>query len=217
MSAGFGGTSFASAFAEASPHSTVDDRASIMLFQDPAQRGDAQVTETLETKPSLVVAIDFLFWYAYNAPGARLDYVEAGLRSLAKVVASGATLVVGDVPRIVTAPLLIPSEAVPSISDMAQINARIHEWGAALSNVVVVPFAAWAEPLAAGEKIEVTPGEWLPASELVNSDGLHPNALGVWNVLRRVDQTMESQRGTPADALVFVRPAAEPQPVVGSP
>lgn len=207
MSAGFGGTALADAFAAAAPGATIDDQASVLVFQDAPAIGGEQVDAALATPPQLVIAIDFLFWHAYNGDGpARLARVEQGLADLARLRAAGALVVVGDIPRITTAPLLIPPAAVPSVEDLAAINARIAAWGQA-PGTLVVPFASWAEPLAAGGMIELTPGERVPAATLVTGDGLHPNALGVWNVLQRVDAEMERRLGTPPGALVFARPA----------
>ena len=206
MSAGFGGTPLAEAFAAAAPGATIDDEASVFVFQDAPARGREQVDAALVTPPQLVVAIDFLFWHAYNGDGPeRLTRVEQGLADLARLRDAGALVVVGDIPRITTSPLLIPASAVPSVDDLATINARIHAWGDA-PGTLVVPFASWAEPLAAGGDVEISPTERVPAASLVTEDGLHPNALGVWNVLHRVDAEMERRLGTPAAALVFARP-----------
>jgi hypothetical protein len=61
--------------------------------------------------------------------------------------------------------------------------------------------------LAAGGEIEISPTETVPASTLIALDGLHANPLGVWVLLNRLDQLIETKLpGTPNDALVFVRP-----------
>jgi len=70
-----------------------------------------------------------------------------------------------------------------------------------------IAFASWAEPLAAGGEIEISPGERVPAQTLVSPDGLHVNSLGAWALLDRLDQWIEQRLpGTPKDALVFIRP-----------
>ncbi|MEZ4364818.1 MAG: hypothetical protein R2939_00860 [Kofleriaceae bacterium] len=210
MSAGFGGTPFATALAEAAPTAVVTSHASVFMFQDAVASGTSQVTEALADEAELVFAIDYLFWDAYNgaSPDDRLARVDRGLADLARLRDAGAVVVVGDVPRIVTAsPMLIPPDAVPPGDELATINQRIRAWGRGHPRVLVVPFASWTEPLAAGAAVEVGPGEAMPATALMAPDGLHPNALGVWYVLRQVDALMETTLGTPPAQLVFARPA----------
>lgn len=213
MSAGLGGMPVAEAVVSAAPGAAVDDQADVAMFTDAPARGRAQVDGALATAPELVIALDFLFWYAYNAEGGeRAPRVEAGLAELARLRAAGATVVVGDVPRITTAPRLIPPAAVPSEVELASINARIRSWGAAAGpRALVVPFASWAEPLAAGAEVELPDGGGrVSARSLVAPDGLHPNARGVWYVLRRLDAAMEAAGLAAPGDLVFAPPAAAP-------
>ena len=41
------------------------DVASVLFFQDPFANGRAQVDAALAHRPTVVVALDFLFWFAY--------------------------------------------------------------------------------------------------------------------------------------------------------
>jgi len=211
VSAGFGGTPIEDAIRAAVKAATVTGAAQVFMFRDAVGNGTAQIDEVLGAKPDLVVAIDFLFWHAYNGVDRadRLARLERGLADLDRALAAGASVVVGDVPRIVTAAeILIPKEAIPPVDDLAAFDARLRGWASSRPEVLVVPFAAWAEPLAAGAEVEVAPGERLPARELMSPDGLHPNALGVWYVMTRLDRLVEDAFAVPADAWQFARPPA---------
>jgi hypothetical protein len=115
--------------------------------------------------------------------------------------------VVGDVPHITTASeMFIAKESVPDAATLARYNEQITAW-TKRERVLLVPFASWAEPLAAGGEVELSTGEKIPASMLVGPDGLHANPLGAWALLDRLDHFIErALPGTPKDALVFVRP-----------
>lgn len=209
LSAGFRGPALARVVRRAAGGASVSDHASSFLFRDPVANGHAEVEAALVERPSLVFAIDFLFWHAYQASSRarRLAQIERGLADLAALDDAGATLVVGDVPRITTASeALIPASAVPSSDDVAAVNTRIRAWAAERQRVLVVPFAAWTEPLTTAASIELTPGERVAPKVLMTADGLHPNALGVWFLMTKVDHEMEARLATPIDALVFRRP-----------
>lgn len=209
VSAGFGGILLADAMRVAAPATVVIGAADVMMFRDAVGNGGAQIDEVLAAKPELVIGIDFLFWHAYNAfdRADRLARVERGLADLDRARAAGALVIVGDVPRIVTAnELFIAKESIPPVEELAEVNAGLRAWAAARADVLVVPFATLAEPLAAGVEVEVAAGERLPARALMSPDGLHPNALGVWYVMTKIDALVEDAFHLAPDAWRFPRP-----------
>ena len=211
VSAGFGGTPWGDAFQAAvkpcpkpgtESCTAVESWANALLFRDPVGETRAQLGKAIAFHATTVVAIDLLFWHVYNVRN-----VDAGLAELDNVLATGAWVIVGDVPLITTASeLLLPKEAIPSQAELDAANAKITAW-ANKDHVLLVPLSAWTEPLRAGADVEIAPGEKVPAISLMALDGLHANALGTWYVLNRLDHFIEQKLpGTPKDALQFVRP-----------
>lgn len=215
VSAGFGGTPFGDAFGQATKRcpgtsatkgsrctEAVESWANALLFRDPAGETHAQLDKAIAFHATTVVAIDLLFWHVYNSRN-----VDAGLAELDKVLATGAWVIVGDVPLITTASeLLLPKAAIPSRAELDAANAKITAW-AQQDHVVFVPLAEWTAPLRAGGDVEIAPGEKVPAISLMALDGLHANPLGTWYLLNRLDHFIEQKLpGTPKDALQFVRP-----------
>jgi hypothetical protein len=214
VSAGFGGTPLADALTAAVPGATITGAANVFMFRDAVADGATQIDDALRANPDLVVGIDFLFWHDYNGVDRddRLARQERGLADLDRARAAGAAVIVGDVPRIVTAAeLMIPKSAIPPADDLAALNARLREWASTRPDVLIVPFAELAGPLAAGADVEVAPGETLSARALMTPDGLHPNALGVWYVMSTIDRLVEAAYGVPPAAWTFARPPAAPQ------
>jgi hypothetical protein len=209
MSAGFGGMPFGDAFANAAPRSQIEAAANVMLFQDPIGESRLQIERAIAFRATTIVALDFLFWdlYASPEPAWRDRALEAGLGELERARASGAWILVGDIPHVTTASeLLLSKSNVPDAETLAAYNAKIAAW-TKRERVLYVPFASWAEPLAKDGDVELAPGERVPARTLVAPDGLHANELGVWALLDRLDKLIErALPGTPKDALVFVRP-----------
>jgi hypothetical protein len=207
ISAGFGGTPFADAFRAGAKGSAVESWANVMLFRDPIGETQLQLGKAIAFKATTVVAIDLLFWHVYN-----LGSIDAGLAELDKLHASGAWIVLGDVPRITTASeLFIRKESIPPQAAIDAANAQIAAW-AARDRVLLVPLVEWTEPLRTGADVELAPGEKVPALSLLALDGLHANPLGTWYVLDKLDHYIEAKLpGTPKNALVFVRPRGASQ------
>ncbi len=212
VSAGFGGTPFGDAFTAAARSSKVESFADVMLFRDPLGNQRRQIDAAIAFAPTVVVALDFLFWDLYGASDAgwREQALTTGLAELERARAKGAWIVVGDVPHVVTAAdWMLAKDQIPPLAEIDALDAKITAWATHRERVVFVPFRSWAEPLAAGGEIEIAPGEKVPASTLVALDGLHANALGVFVLLDRLDHLIEHELpGTPPEALVFLRPAS---------
>lgn len=212
VSAGFGGAPFGDAFQAAAKRSKIESAANLFLFRDPIGDSRLQIDQAIAFDAQTIIALDFLFWDIYGSTdhGWRERALASGLAELERARQRGAWIVVGDVPHIVTASeLMLPRRNVPDAATLARFNAKIAAWADGRERVLLVPFASWAEPLAAGGEIELANGEKVPARSLIALDGLHANALGVWAILDRLDHYIELKLpGTPRDALVFVRPGA---------
>jgi len=184
----------------------VADAADLWMFRDPDGNGAAQVATAAAAEPTLVVAIDFLFWFAYQ-PGdaaSRAASLERGLALLARL---DGPLAVGDLADMRGAdPRMLAPAAVPSPGELAALNARVRAWAAARPRTVVLPLGAWTAPLLADAEVELAPGERIAAAQLLFLDHLHPNPLGLWYLLGRVDAALEADLAVSPAALVFARP-----------
>lgn len=169
----------------------VVSRADLAMFLDPAGRGRKQVDNALKSQPSLVVGIDFLFWFGYgNVPKdaleragseakARLALLETGLSLLGRFECP---LVVGDFPDMSGASQrMLRASQVPGAATRGELNARVQQWVSGRPNVRLVGLAPMvtqmklegvALPLEAGE-LRVPPGG------LLQGDRLHVNRLGM--------------------------------------
>jgi hypothetical protein len=210
VSAGFGGRPFGDAFEAAAPRSKVVSYANVTVFRDPIGSAREQIASAIAHGATTIVALDLMFWpvYGWRSDAGRGAAIASVLGELDGARTAGAWIVLGDVPHVITASeLMLPKANVPDAATLARHNATIASWASERERVLLVPFAAWAEPLAFGGEVELSTGERVPARELVAPDGLHANELGVWVLLDRLDHYIEAQLpGTPRDALVFERP-----------
>jgi hypothetical protein len=193
-------------------HEPVQSAASSMLFTDVLRGGRGQIDFAKSKKPTLVVGIDYLFWFAYGVVPAeqeRLDRFEKGLSMIEEL---GCTVVVGDVPdmsqalhgeSVMThAPLLFPAQ-VPAPETLAKVNERLASWAAKHTNVIVVPLASLLTRMHAGEEIALHGNVLAKDSEkvLFQTDLLHPTLRGSVAVsLFALDCLVHAQPAIPADA-----------------
>jgi hypothetical protein len=163
------------------PHETPRNLANAMFFMLPDDMGHTQIRQALTNNPTLVIGIDFLFWFCYGhgeTDQDRLDHFEKGLKMLESVECP---LIIGDIPDASAAVhrMLSPRE-MPSTQARAAANRRLHEWAAQHKQVTVVPLAEFMSAVAANEPLTVHGSVFAGGSTraLLQPDRLHPSQRG---------------------------------------
>lgn len=167
--------------AVAAPHTPVRNLASTLFFTQPETDGQRQVDEARQAKPTLVLGLDFLFWFSYG-PGRtdaeRLQRFEQGLKLLESI---SSPLVVGDIPDASSAVRRMLSEdQIPSAQALAACNRRLKEWAARRASVAVLPLASFMRAVQAGKALTVR-GHYLAGDQtraFLQPDRLHPSPTG---------------------------------------
>src|ERR1700733_1233091 len=161
VSAGLGGTPFGDAFSAAAPHAKVESEANVMLFRDSIGDTKHQLELAIAFHPTTIVALDLLFWDVYGStdPAWREQALAAALAELERARVAGAWILVGDVPLVTTAAeWMLPRAQVPDPAALAAINGEISAWANGRERVMLMPLAAWTEPLRSGGNVELAPG-----------------------------------------------------------
>lgn len=172
-----------------SPPPAVTNRGHLMFFNAPMDIGPRLVDGALRADPTLVIGVDFLFWYGYGSLDrnrrtitdelVRVDLLEEGLAQLDRITCP---LVIGDFPDVSAAIGFMLSESqVPEADTLEILNARVYEWAAARPHVIVLPFADLVGAMRANESFTVGGHTWPADSErtLVQPDRLHPTTHGL--------------------------------------
>jgi hypothetical protein len=152
------------------------------MFMNPEAFGPMQVASVTNSKPTLVIGVDFLFWFCYgdgSTDAERAQRFEQGLKLLEQIPCP---LVVGDIPdaSAATNTGIISIDQVPSKTARLAANKRLHAWAAKHPQVTIVPLAEFMRATMANETIKVHDGI-LPAGKtrgLMQADQLHPNPQG---------------------------------------
>jgi hypothetical protein len=164
------------------PHAPVKNFGTALLFLSPDAMGAQEIAAATNSRPTLIVAADFLFWFCYGdgqTDAERAQHFEAGLKLLERIPCP---IVVGDIPDASSATnsgIISPSQ-VPSETARRAANAQLKQWAATHPQVTVVPLAEFMRNVKANAAIKLHKIT-LPAGTtraLMQADGLHPNPRG---------------------------------------
>lgn len=170
---------------------TVEAYASSMAFANPGPVLSGEIERALRQSPTLVIGIDYLFWYVYgtvDAVGApmrsreqRLENLERGLAMVDRVLERRIPCIVGDIPDMKAAIGKMLSRAqVPDAATLDAVNARIRDWAASRPGARV--FALRESVSSIGENGHMRAGGTLWSVDdhgsLLLRDELHPSFAG---------------------------------------
>ncbi len=163
------------------PHHPPQNLANALFFVMPDDMGHEQIRQAMTNRPTLVIGIDFLFWFCYGRGQTDRDrqaHFEKGLRFLEAV---NCPLIVGDIPDASAAVnrMLSPDE-IPSPEVRESANRRLKDWAAQRKQVTVVPLADFMRAVAAnkswtGHDFTLARGT---TRSLLQDDRLHPSQRG---------------------------------------
>ena len=161
------------------------------FFANPGPIGQGEIYRALKIKPTLVLGLDFLFWYVYGTVTAegkpmttsaeRLSNLELGLEQLDRIVNAGIPLVIADIADMHDAiGKMLSENQVPDVQTIGSANVRIMEWVKARPLVKIMPLSQILETLKKGGSIDLAGKSWNPAElgELLQDDQLHPTFAG---------------------------------------
>jgi hypothetical protein len=163
------------------PHERPRNLANAMFFMLPDDMGHTQIRQALTNNPTLVIGVDFLFWFCYGRGETdqdRLDHFEKGLKLLEAIPCP---LIIGDIPDASAAlNRMISQREMPSFKVRTTANRRLKDWAAHHQQVPIVPLAGFMRAVAAHEALTVH-GHILSGgatAALLQPDRLHPNQRG---------------------------------------
>lgn len=177
------------------PHAPIVSKADEALFISPEELGSRQVDAALAAKPTLVVGLDFLFWFGYGEvtpESERMELLETGLELLEQFQCP---LVLATFPDMSPAvgKMLLPTQ-MPKTETLAKLTARVEEWAKKRGRVVLVPLAKLTEDVRAGRALTVSGKTWPPEKSqgLLQDDQLHPTVTGLAMLARTAIDVLQA-------------------------
>jgi hypothetical protein len=163
-------------------HEPVVDASTYQFFAAPRMWARNKTALARKAKPTMVIALDFLFWFGYGAKereSDRMRDLEEGFAFLEGFDCPVLVSLLPDMSRSVGKMLF--ANQVPSPERIRELNARIREWAESHDNVIVVPVVDFLDEIRSGKAVEVGSAAW-PARAtylLIQSDDLHPTVEGL--------------------------------------
>lgn len=191
------------------PHEPVRSFANPMFFFQPEAEARKQLFLATNATPTLIVGVDFLFWFCYGdgpTDAARARRFEQGLSLLEPVTSP---LLLGDIPDAsIALDAALSQEQIPSAAAIAAANRRLKEWAARHPQVTIVPLASLMRSVTANQALRIHAHE-VPAGRtraLLQTDKLHPSPAGCAILAL-----------TTLDAFIAARPTLPPADVCWDP
>jgi hypothetical protein len=187
-------------------HDLVHHQADLLFFRSPMTSGPMLANAAYEAEPTLVIALDYLFWYGYGHRGvegrmhtdteSRLALLEQGLATLSKF---SCPVVVSDFPDMSPSiGRVLQASQVPSHEALVALNGRLHAWAAEHDNVILIPLASLVSRLQIDADFDIGELNYPAGStrSLLQADALHPTTEGdialAQMVMRAIDNTSPS-------------------------
>ena len=193
-------------------HQLAYDGATSATFMNPEKIAGRAAEKALEAEPTLLVAVDFLFWFFYGSggPGNTVEFRRTRLEAgMALLDGFDCPVLVGDLPNMSgAAGGMIPLASMPPADSFTAANERIRAWAKAKSNVMIVPLAAFNESAATGQPFLVGGFNWDPAvsGSVLQFDQLHPNLAGTALLALQSLLTLADARGASLEGIMLTDP-----------
>ena len=185
----------------------VTTHATSRFFLSPDAVAKASIEQAVADRPSLVLAIDWLFWNSYGGSRAdgkpirkcddRAERLERALILLQPLVDTGVLVVLGDLPDMHD-PIeggMLTESMVPDEACLKRLNERIHAWAATRPNVALLDLADVVRRTLSGQPIRACNRDWCQADlgPLLQKDQLHPTLNGSLAVLASALQAADGK------------------------
>jgi len=163
------------------PHEPVQNLGNTFFFLQPQLFARQQVTRALTNNPTLIIGVDFLFWFCYgdgSTDQERLQRFDQGLKILERVECP---LIVGDIPDASAAVNgMLRSDQMPSLATISAANRQLRAWAAGRRHVVTLGVSEFMRNVMANREIKIH-DYVLPRGKtraLIQDDYLHSSPSG---------------------------------------
>lgn len=158
------------------PHETLDT-ADIYFFMGPSKNGKEAIEKMEKFEPTLVFAIDFLFWFGYGSGWpSREERLKQGLKLVERLKCP---VILGDLPDMSDASETILSKGSRPNEKLKKLNQIIYEWAKTKSNIHMVSLYDCLDCIKKGKPIKINgSSKTFKEDELMQFDKLHPNKQG---------------------------------------
>jgi hypothetical protein len=203
------------------PGMQVVSHASSGYFSDPVRFARDSVRKTTQDAPTLVLAIDWMFWNAYGLRGKdsgrlqtcddRLALLESACATLQPLAESGVPIVLGDLPdmQLAVEGGMLSQAMVPDADCLRRLNEQLRAWTARYPNIALLDLAALVRNVIDGKPVRACNRDWCETDlgPLLQRDRLHPTLNGTLAVVAAALDAADRQTDGAASRAFDLDPA----------
>ena len=165
------------------PHEEVAYFGEPMFFTRPVVYGSKLIDEIIEYDPTLIVAVDYLFWFAYGNVGFageiyRINKFKEGLSILENIQSH---LIIGNIPDVRKAiGKVLSASQVPAVETIQKMNNMLRSWALLHPKVKVLNVYELYKALLDDATLTTSSYTWPAGSQekLLQKDMLHTTFEG---------------------------------------
>ena len=165
------------------PHEEVAYFGEPMFFTRPVVYGSKLIDEITEYDPTLIVAVDYLFWFAYGNVGFsgeiyRINKFKEGLSILENIQSH---LIIGNIPDVRKAiGKVLSASQVPAVETIQKMNNMLRSWALLHPKVKVLNVYELYKALLDDATLTTSSYTWPAGSQekLLQKDMLHTTFEG---------------------------------------
>ena len=181
------------------PHEEIGFFGDLMFFRTSRTNAESYVQQIIDFNPTLVIGIDFLFWFGYGSvpfgsdvAKYRMDRLNFALDLLDTI---DAPLIIGDLPDVREAVgRMLSTSQVPDEKLLQTLNDRIYEWAKHKRSVLLLPAYEYWKRMMQDEEITIFGYTWPAGSreKLLQNDMLHTTLEGTVAVALFIAQSLQT-------------------------
>ena len=184
-------------------------------FIHPLGISHQQVSVALKNKPSVVIAVDQLFWQLYgnfSSSEQRLKTFQAALKKLDPITCP---LVIGNIPDAShSLGKMLAASQIPDIETIDTANKILNAWVKKRTNTAIIDLAAFMKCSVSNQEIKLKHITY-PAGttkKFLQTDMLHPTAAGAMALSYAVIESLQTICEIKDEHFIF--PEAKKEPAV---
>ena len=169
-----------------SDHDEVQLFGDLFFFKNCRKNAKEYIKKIKAYKPTLVVGVDFLFWFGHGTPPKDCNDIEAYRMERIHFVLEllgqlEIPIVIGNLPNVRDAVgKMLMAKQVPTKETLKKMNERIHAWGKSHENVTVIDVYDLWDKAMQDKEIVLLKHTWPAGSQekLLQQDMLHTTFEG---------------------------------------
>lgn len=154
-----------------------------------------QVTETLARKPTVVIAVDQLFWQLYGNFSSPENRIKTFKAALAKLDPITCPLVIGNIPDAShSINKMLAASQIPKLEIIKKANLILEEWVSKRKQTVILDLAQFMRLSVANKEIKLKHITYPEGAtrKFLQSDMLHPTPEGAEAISYAVVDALQS-------------------------